>query len=216
METTADTGTAAPIDLARLRATPATQSPFPHLVVPGFVTPEALPAINADYPKIRRGGSLPLGAVDGGPAFAGLIAALRGPEMTAVMGETFGLDLSARPTMVTVRANCRAKDGRIHTDSRGKLVTVLVYMNAGWESDGGRLRLLNGPDDIEDYAVEVPPDAGTLVAFRCTDNAWHGHKRFVGERRAVQLNWVVDERYAGREQRRHGLSALVKKLGFAS
>ncbi len=192
------------------------------MIVPGFVKPEALAAVNRDYPDLTVGGSIPLGPgllpglARGGPAFDALVAALTGPAMTAAMAEKFDVDLAGRPTMVTVRANCRAKDGQIHTDSRGKLVTVLLYMNPAWETDGGRLRLLNGPDDLEDYAAEVPPDAGTLVAFKCTENAWHGHKPFEGPRRALQLNWVVDERYRRRERRRHGLSAFFKRLRAAS
>src|SRR3546814_12050926 len=95
--------------------------------------------------------------------------------------------------MVTLRGQSRAKDGAIHTDSKTKLVTALIYLNSAWESDGGRLRMLNGPDDLEDYAAEVPPEAGTLVAFRCTPDAWHGHKPFVGPRRSIQLNWLTEE-----------------------
>jgi len=30
------------------------------------------------------------------------------------------------------------------------------------------------------------------------------------------LNWVVDERYVAREQRRHRVSAFFKRLGMAS
>jgi len=31
--------------------------------------------------------------------------------------------------------------------------------------------------------VEVPPSDGTLVAFKRSDNSWHGHKPFSGKRR---------------------------------
>lgn len=204
------------IDIARLRACPVNGDPFRHMIVPGFLRAEATPAVDADYPRLDRGGSIPLGALDYGPAFARLIAELRSPGMTAAVAEKFDIDLAGRPTMVTVRARCRLKDGQIHTDSKGKLVTALLYMNGGWEADGGRLRLLRGPDSLDDYAAEVPPDAGTLLLFKCTEDAWHGHKPFEGPRRAIQLNWVVDESYLKREQRRHGLSALLKKLPFAS
>ena len=61
--------------------------------------------------------------------------------------------------------------------------------------------------------MEVAPEAGTLVAFRCGAEAWHGHTPFVGPRRSVQLNWVSDETVLRRELGRHGLSAAVKKLG---
>src|SRR3546814_13965555 len=80
------------------------------------------------------------------------------------MTEKFATDLTSRPTMVTVRGQCRARDGQIHTDSLGKIITVLIYMNAAWEADGGRLRMLRYRYDIEDYAAEVPPREGYMVA----------------------------------------------------
>ena len=114
--------------------------------------------------------------------------------------------------MVTLRARTRPVDGQIHTDSETKIVTALIYLNEDWSNQGGRLRLLRGPDDIEDMIAEVPPDAGTLLAFRRTDNSWHGHKPFDGVRRSIMLNWMVDAATMRRELRRHALSAGVKSL----
>ena len=116
------------------------------------------------------------------------------------------------PVMVTLRARTRPVDGQIHTDSETKIVTALIYLNEDWSNQGGRLRLLRGPDDIEDMIAEVPPDAGTLLAFRRTDNSWHGHKPFDGVRRSIMLNWMVDAATMRRELRRHALSAGVKSL----
>ena len=95
--------------------------------------------------------------------------------------------------MITVRGQARPKDGRIHTDSVTKLVTVLLYLNQAWKGEGGSLRLLRSNASFDDYFADVPPEAGTAVFFRCTDNAWHGHTPYVGPRRALQLNWVTDE-----------------------
>ncbi len=203
------------IDLDRLREAQVGGDPFDHLVVRGFIRPEALESLHQDYPDVGKPGSFAVGSVSFGPSFAQVLREIQSPEMSAVMGEKFGVDLNGRPTMVTVRDRCRARDGQIHIDSKGKLVTVLIYMNPPWEDGGGRLRLLRGPEDIENYAVEVPPDEGTLLAFRCTPDAWHGHKSFEGRRRAIQLNWVVGESYLKREQRRHRLSAFLKKFRAA-
>src|SRR5205807_10523891 len=104
------------------------------------------------------------------------------------------------------------KDGNIHTDAVTKLITVLLYMNPGWEDSGGRLRLLRSPDSIEDVIVEVPPVEGTLLAFRRSDNSYHGHKPFIGPRRVIQLNWVTTRGTARREILRHRFSAWMKKL----
>jgi Rps23 Pro-64 3,4-dihydroxylase Tpa1-like proline 4-hydroxylase len=119
--------------------------------------------------------------------------------------------------MLTVRGHARAKDGRIHTDSKWKIVTLLIYMNRGWRDDGGHLRLLRSPSNLDDYVADVVPEYGTAVFFQCTDNAWHGHTPFVGERRAIQLNWVESESWVRREQGRHRWSSRLKKiLSFAS
>ena len=201
------------LDLDRFGATPLDGDPFDHLVVPGFLRAQAVAAVSADFPDIRKGGSFPAAALGGGPAFARLLAELQAPPLARAFGEKFGIDLAGRPAMVTLRGVSRRKDGRIHTDSAFKLATALIYLNPDWQAGGGRLRLLRGPDDIEDFAVEVAPEAGTLVAFRCGAEAWHGHTPFVGPRRSVQLNWVSDETVLRRELGRHALSAAVKKLG---
>ncbi len=114
--------------------------------------------------------------------------------------------------MVTARGVSAARDGQIHTDSRTKLVTVLIYMNNDWEAKTGRLRLLRGPDNLDDVIAEVPPDQGTLLVFKNEPNAWHGFHAFEGPRRVIQLNWVTDMGVVKREQTRHRVSAFFKRL----
>ncbi|MEE8271117.1 MAG: 2OG-Fe(II) oxygenase [Alphaproteobacteria bacterium] len=200
------------LDLDRFRATPLDPTPFEHLIVPRFLRPNAVAAVNADFPRIGKAGSFPISELYYGPVFDRLIGELNAPEMTAAFAEKFAIDLGRHPIMITVRGRCRAKDGRIHTDSRTKVITVLLYMNAGWEAPGGRLRLLRSPDDIDDMVAEVPPDEGTLLAFLNGPTAYHGHKQFIGERRSIQLNWVTDAGVVAREQARHRLSARLKRL----
>jgi hypothetical protein len=65
-------------------------------------------------------------------------------------------------------------------------------LNPVWDHAEGRLRLLRGPDNLEDYATEVPPLAGTMLAFRRSGRSFHGHRAHVGERRSLQLNWMTD------------------------
>ncbi len=209
----AETAAASPrLDMERFESTPLQRAPFDFLIVPGFLGPTALPVVERDFPKIDSGGSFPAASLKCGPAFSALLEELQGPAVTAAFAAKFGIDLAGRPTMITLRGQSRAKDGAIHTDSTSKLVTALIYLNSAWDSDGGRLRMLNGPDDLEDYAAEVPPEAGTLVAFRCSPAAWHGHKPFVGQRRSIQLNWLTDAGVLKRELKRHALSAWTKRL----
>jgi SM-20-related protein len=200
------------IDLGLVEATPLEIEPFPYLIVPGFVPEAARAALSADYPKIDRPGSFPTGDLRFGTAFRDFLAALEGPAMRDVFARKFDMDLAGRPTMVTVRGQAQLKDGSIHTDSATKLITVLVYMNEAWEAPGGRLRLLRSPNSLDDAITEVPPAAGTLLAFKVTKNSWHGHAPANGPRRVVQLNWFESDAVVRRERLRHGLSARVKKL----
>ena len=116
-----------------------------------FVKPEARNAINDDYPKVQRPGSFPLSERTFRPNFKALIDDLHSPAFRAAFERKFSINLTGRSTMITVRGRCsKEKDGKIHTDSKTKIITVLLYMNPTWESVGGRLRLLKSPNDIDD------------------------------------------------------------------
>lgn len=194
------------------RATPLMREPFQHLIVSGFVGPAALKAINADYPKISTPGSFPIDQVSFGPAFQTMLDELESEEFREAFEEKFGLDLAGRPTVTTVRGRCDARDGKIHTDSTSKIITVLIYMNESWEQAGGRLRLLRSADNLNDIISEVPPVAGTLLAFKRSDNSWHGHEPFAGERRVIQFNWLTSEGNRQIAMLRHHTSAAFKRM----
>lgn len=199
------------LDLAAFRATPLTQKPFPFVIVPQFVKPAARAVINADYPIIDSPGSFPISGLTYGPGFQILLDDLGSPEFREVCEEKFGIDLRGRPSMITVRGRCGTRDGNIHTDAASKIITVLIYMNPTWEQAGGCLRLLRSAHDLDDYLVEIPPIEGTLLAFRRSENSWHGHKLFVGPRRVIQFNWVTRQSVGRREIFRHRVSAMMKK-----
>lgn len=200
------------LNLKALEQTPAHEKPFPFVVVPNFIAEKDLDLIEKDYPAISKTGSFPLETLRFGPAFSRFMQELRRPGFRDLMGKKLGIDLKRRPATITVRGRAGAHDGQIHLDSKSKLVTVLIYMNGKWEAEGGRLRLLNSPGDLNDMFMEVPPARGTLLAFLNTGNAWHGHKPFSGERRVIQLNWVRDHFVVWREMTRHRASAFFKKL----
>jgi SM-20-related protein len=200
------------LDLDALAAATLASDPFPYVIVPGFLGRAALDAIADDFPRIDKPGSFPTSELRFGKRFQALLDELEGPAMRATCAAKFAIDLSGRPTMVTVRGRAQRKDGRIHADSKTKLITVLIYMNAKWEAPGGQLRLLRSPDDLDDYVVEVPPVEGTLLAFKVTPHSWHGHEPSEGERRVIQLNWVTDEAVVRHEQARHRFSARLKRL----
>jgi hypothetical protein len=199
-------------DLEAFRAAPLEREPFEHLVLREFVKPDALCRINSDYPRIMQTGSFPLDSVKFGPGFQAMVNALESEEFRKAFAEKFGVDLTGRPSTITVRGRCGAHDGKIHNDSTSKIITVLLYLNPDWDDAGGRLRLLRSRDDIDDVAVEVPPSDGTLVAFLRSDRSWHGHLPFEGERRVIQFNWVNNRSNQRLALFCHRLSASVKHL----
>jgi SM-20-related protein len=191
---------------------PLQRDPFDYVVAPDFIRPERFAAVVADYPAVPGPGSHPPAELDIRGHFQELMNELRGPKFRAAIERKFEIDLSGKPTMYTVRGFVREKDGSIHTDSTTKIITVLLYMNERWQEDAGRLRLLRGPDNLDDYVAEIPPYGGTLLVFRRADNSWHGHKPFSGPRRAIQLNWVTSQEVVDAEQRRHQVSTRFKKF----
>ncbi len=199
-------------DLGALDRTPLQRDPFEFVVVPDFIKSEVFASVIADYPQVPGPGSHPPAELDIHGKFSELMDELLGPQFQSAIEDKFSVDLTGRPTMYTVRGFVREKDGAIHTDSTTKIITVLLYMNERWQEDAGRLRLLRGPDNLDDYVAEVPPYGGTLLAFRRADNSWHGHKPISGPRRAIQLNWVTSQEVVDGEQRRHQLSTKFKKF----
>jgi SM-20-related protein len=203
------------LDFAALDRTPVGTDPFAHIVVPNFVPPEPLAEVMADLPEMASGGSYPPDAVKLGPAARQLVRELTGPALREAIARKFGLDLHDAPTMLTLRGRTRERDGRIHTDSVAKRVTVLLYLNPqteAWTKQEGCLRLLRGPADLDDFAVEVPPVNGTLLVFPNGPTTFHGHKTFVGRRHAIQLNYMANDGRARSEMRRHRWSAFTKRL----
>ncbi|HEV3044603.1 MAG TPA: 2OG-Fe(II) oxygenase [Roseiarcus sp.] len=199
-------------DFDLLERTPLQRDPFDFIVVPDFIRAERFAAVVADYPLVPGPGSHPPAELKIHGEFEKLMEELRGTKFRAAIERKFAIDLTGRPTMYTVRGFVREKDGAIHTDSTTKIITVLLYMNERWQEDAGRLRLLRGPDNLDDYVAEVPPYGGTLLVFKRADNSWHGHKPVAGPRRAIQLNWVTSQEIVDSEQRRHQVSTRFKKF----
>lgn len=71
-----------------------------------------------------------------------MIETLASSEMTAQLAHHFGDDIRDAPIILKARRCDDLRAGGIHTDARGKLVTVLIYLNASWSDQAGCLRVL--------------------------------------------------------------------------
>jgi SM-20-related protein len=199
------------LNLSKLAAAEFHTEPYEYLVVDDVLEQDCKPAIVNDFPLIEKSGSFPLSRLSYGPAFKQLTSELLGPDFAAAVSAKFSLELNQYPTMLTVRGQCDDSDGGIHTDSKDKVITVLLYLNPDWEGSGGRLRLLRSKN-LEDYVAEVPPTMGSLIIFKRSDCSWHGHHPFAGKRMSLQMNWVKSDRYLRKERLRHEVSSFVKGL----
>ena len=203
------------LNLAKLRSAKVETAPYEYTIVPGFLSPETVARVNATYPGITQGGSYPLESLDAGMAIKDVIDELDGPAFQRVIADKFAVDLEGKPKMYSLRGYTRAKDGQIHTDSKDKIITVLLYLNENWQHPGGRLRILKNDHNVDDFVAEVPPDNGTLLVFKRSETSWHGHHPFDGPRRSLQMNWMTSEGSRGWHKIRHSVSAAVKKLTAA-
>ena len=163
-----------------------------------------------DFPDISEGGSFPVN-LNTGQKIKNLIKELEGPEFKQLLEEKFEVNLNNKPVVTTLRGYSRLKDGKIHTDSSTKIITVLLYLNKDWNQNEGHLRLLKNSENLEDFIEEVPCTFGSMVAFQVTENCWHGFEPYEGKRLSLQLNYISSESL-GLHILRHRISAFFKKL----
>ena len=88
-------------DLTKLDAAPLAREPFEYVIVPGFVRGSELAALNKDFPKIGRPGSIPPSELDYGPKFQAMLDEFAGSDVRAAFARKFDVDLSGRPLMST-------------------------------------------------------------------------------------------------------------------
>jgi hypothetical protein len=199
------------LDRDALEAAVVQTDPCLFVVVPRFVRPDALEAVNRDFPAIDGPGSFDPRSLPMGPAFAELIRELETAEIRAIASAKFGVDLEGHPLQMDVRRFSEQSDGNLHTDSKSKIVTALVYFNQRWRHTGGRLRICRSSWDFDDYAIEVSPEAGTLILFKRSNQSFHGFQPYVGERRSLQMYWVKAKRVEN-EVKRLTPRRLLKRL----
>ena len=201
------------INFSALEAAKVYDAPFRFITAQGTLTKAQAGDVRRDYPAIDRSGYLPLTKLDVKGAFASLIDDLQSKRLAEILSDKLSLDLVDKPRMITVRKLSKIGDGRVHNDSVSKITTMLIYLNEDWDpSEGGAIRALNGPDDMDDFSLEFPPLAGNVFAFARSDTSWHGHPPFAGERYVVQTTFLISQDALDRKENRGALQMLLKKL----
>lgn len=189
--------------------------PFAYLIATGMLADNARATLRGGFPDCAQAGFIPHTADACGSQINRLIAAITDPGFADALGDRLGVpQLSSFPVLVTICSRLNKRHGTIHTDSRSKIASALLYLNEDWiPGSAGSLRLLAKADDIESLLIpEIPPLYGTLVAFRRTENSFHGHLPFEGERRVIQFAWLTDHDALERKTRRGHMQRLLKRL----
>jgi SM-20-related protein len=196
-----------------VRQAPLSREPYTFFLGSGVLKEDTIPDLKRDFPNITKPGYLTVDEVDLKGRFKTLVDELESEEFTEELSKKFGKDLHPFPRLTTIRKLSQAKDGRIHTDGTSKVMTLLVYMNDEWDAGGpGRLRVLYDEKNFEPYAAEVPPTMGTVFAFLRSDNSWHGHQPFAGERKVVQVAWVTSADELDRKKNRNKWQQMFKGI----
>ncbi len=199
------------ININSLAQNSVTDTPFPYMIIPNFINAEHLATLVNEFPDITHRGSIPSSSVQCTPAFQKLLDELTGTALRNIIADKFSIDLTDKPTMVTLRGFTTERDGVIHTDSKSKLITVLLYMNPHWETHQGKLRLLKNQHNLDDYVEEISPLAGNCLIFKVTANGWHGHHPFIGKRLSLQLNYLANDAALIKHLNHHRFTAFLKK-----
>lgn len=200
------------LDLDKLRQAPLGHDPCDYIVVSDFVRPEMLAPINGDYPDIAEPGNFAPEKLRYGTVFGDMLDELRSSEMKHAIAEKFAVSLNGFPLQMTVRKYSEITDGNVHNDSKLKLITALIYFDPIWSAEGGRLRLVRDPDNIDDFGAEVVPSGGTLLVFKRSERSFHGFKPYAGERRSLQMYYVRPKRAEPTDTKRLGLKKRLKRM----
>lgn len=198
--------------LDALASAPLKTDPYPYFSVDQAIDTQHVGDVIRDFPRLVDGGSFNLSDVIIRPHFQRLLQELDTPEFRKILCDKFAVDVMTLPMMVTLRGYSRQKDGKIHTDSKSKVLTILIYLNERWDHPTGRLRILRNRHDINDYVEEVSAGPGQLIAFKVTDNGWHGYVPYEGQRQSIQINFLVNEKANSKHRFIHALSAKIKAL----
>ena len=184
---------------------------FPYFHIENVFSSETDPVnMLKNFPDIQSGGSYPTEQLGEG-LVKELINELEGKEFRNILESKFEVNLKNSEVVTTLRGYSRSKDGKIHTDSKSKILTILLYLNPNWKNTKGNLKLLKENNNLDNFIKEIPSEYGNLIAFKVTDNCWHGFEPFEGKRLSIQLNYIYPQAL-NFHNLRHRFSAFLKKL----
>jgi Rps23 Pro-64 3,4-dihydroxylase Tpa1-like proline 4-hydroxylase len=156
------------------------RDPFPHAIFDGFIPPETVRSINAEWPedwlkedgkanrKWSRDRLTPAAAEVAQSVDVKMLEDVTGIAGLFADPELFGSGLHCIPPGGFLKMHV---DFNQHPNGWHRRVNVLVYLNERWDDVwGGQLQLGLGED-----AKLIAPLGGRCVVFETNDKSWHGH-----------------------------------------
>ena len=201
------------LDEERIRAAILNQEPYDYAYVEQAIDPRHKEAVLADAPAIPDRGSYGLPDLCYGAKFGDAIDDLLSIRFRRLVEEKFDTDLGNCPPVIVMMGNTTGhyNEGYAHTDSKHKIITVLLGFTREWPFQRGRLRIMRS-SNREDYAFEYSPEFGRMMMFRVCDHSWHGFLPQKGQRMSLQLCYVDSDLYVKKEYMRHHVSAFAKSV----
>ena len=199
------------LDEAAIAASQLQRDPYDYAFVDQALPLSMKKEVLKDAPEIPWRGSYAMKQLDYGQSFDNILTDLYSARFRRLVEQNLEMDLTGYPASIVMMGNTTGayNEGYAHPDSKHKLATVIVGFSEEWPYERGKFRVLRS-DDREDCAFEFPPLYGKMLMFRVCDHSWHGFLPQKGKRMSLQLCYVDSERYARRENWRHGISALAK------
>lgn len=175
-------------------------SPFPHVVMDGFLEEGLCRRIAAEFPRYdaerfrnewgELGKAYHEKVAKIGPAFAELDAGLRSQaflDFLARVTGIYGLLFDPYYFGGGTHENLQGMeldphiDFNLHPDTKlHRRLNLLLYLNEEWDDAwGGALELHTNPwlHPSEDRVVTVSPSFNRCVVFETSDHSWHGFRR---------------------------------------
>ncbi len=136
------------LDLDVIRKARLQREPYEYILSDHFVRAGAIADVQKSFPDLRTAGFHPVDDMNLTGAFGDMINEMKGPGLASALSDAFGTDFTKYPRFITVRKVSAVHEGRIHCDSESKIMSLLLYLNDGWSSPDGRLRVLRSSEQF--------------------------------------------------------------------
>jgi 2OG-Fe(II) oxygenase superfamily len=183
-------------DIERLQADYRSAGPYPHIVIDGFLEPEAAGAAMAEFPPVdpeswnnyihvNERKFSHTDPTTWGPTLQRILQELNSPRFVAFIGALLGVDdLIPDPSLEGGGLHQSTRGGflNIHADftvhphhrNWQRRANIILFLNEDWRPEyGGDLELWSV--DMKECVERISPIANRAVIFTTDPTSFHGH-----------------------------------------